>query len=189
MCGMNGATPPVNAGERFVTEKVPVGWPWRLLMFSVVLFALAFFLYFGIKLGYGAYLDREAASVDRALETLGTQVTAEDQDRFLNFYSQIVNLKGVLDRHSFTANAFSFLERNVIDAAYFTDAEFLAGDLSLELKGAATSFDALSQQMAVFEKVAGVDHVLLSDVTIRGGGVNFTLSVFFKESFFKRPAT
>jgi hypothetical protein len=187
---MNGTpSPQTSVSEEFVTEKLPVGWPWRLLVFSIIIFALTLFIYLGIKFGYTSYLEGTSADLDKSLEALGNEVSVADQQQFVNFYSQIVNLKSALDQHLLSANLFSLLEQNVIGGVVFTEARFKAADETLELQGTASSFDILAQQMGMFEKVRGVDHVLLEDVSVAGGGATFKLAVFLTDEYLKKFIT
>src|SRR3989344_6383117 len=141
-------TTQVRLEEEFATETIPVGLPWRLLIFSIIIFGFAVSIYFGLRFGYGNYLDREARTLDKKIEELGAQVKQEDQQNFINFYSQLINLKKALDRHVFASNIFGFVERNTLGTVYFTGAEFLADGRSLDLVGRADSAETLIQQLS-----------------------------------------
>ncbi|MFH1192870.1 MAG: hypothetical protein V1656_00950 [Candidatus Jorgensenbacteria bacterium] len=181
-------SPQSNVDDQFISEKLPVGWPWRLLVFSIVIFALTFFIYFGIRFGYTAFLEQKSSDLDVSLDALSNEVNVVDQDKFVSFYSQIVNLKTALDRHLFGANPFAFLEQNVIGGVVFTEARFKSVERTLALQGKAPSFDVIAQQMAVFGKVREVQKVFLEDVSVGGGGATFKLSVYFTDEFFKKPS-
>ena len=182
-----GAQVNTSVREQFVTETTSVGWPWRLFVFSGFLFVLSFFVYFGLHFGYRSYLADQSDKADRNLDALAKEVSLDEQDRFVNFYSQLVNLKGVLEDHPFASNFFKFLERNTIDKVYFLDADANVAGKSLKLDGVADSFDSLSQQMAVFEKSSTVANVLLDSVGLQGSQVSFKLSINFKDDFLSAP--
>lgn len=188
---MNGANPigvtPENVvAEQFASERLPVGWPWRLLVFAIALFAFSLLAYFGIRIGYSAYLDDRIVSVDAALAALSGEVTPEAQEQFVNFYSQIVNLKTVLERHPYGGNIFTFLERFTLPEVQFVEAELNADDRVLTLRGSGPSIDIVGSQLAALESAAGVARVLLRDVNA-AGRVSFSLTIFFSDSFFERP--
>lgn len=163
-----------------MTEKIPIGWPWRLLLFSLFVFIISIFIYFGLRYGYQSYLDGRSDNLDAELKTLGQQVSSVDQERFINFYSQLVNLKKVLSDHPFGSNAFMFLERNTINEVYFTEAVLKPGERNLVLKGFSSNFENLSAQLAIFEKSGEAERVILNNVTLQGGGVNFSASLILK---------
>ena len=183
---MTGTQPNEGNREQFLDTQAPIGLPWRLSMFSVILFALALFTYVGLRFGYRAYLNSQAENVDAELEGLVAQVSADDQDQFITLYSQIANLKSVLDKHQFTANALPFLERTVVPGTVFTSANFDAATFTLKLEGTAPSFEALAGQMAVFEKAPEAHSVGLDGVTLSGGTVLFTVNINFKSESFIR---
>lgn len=177
-----------NASEEFVTEALPVGWPWRLLVFSIVIFAFSLFVYIGLNVGYEKYLESRSVALDQSLDNLASQVGIEKQQQFVGIYSQLVNLKTVLGGHPYTSNAFKFLEANVIQTVYFTDATFRLTDNSLRVKGVTNNFDSAAAQVGMFEKATGVTSVLLSDVSIeQNGSIGFTVDIVFDPSFFSKP--
>lgn len=178
-----------NLSDQFLTENIPVGWPWRLLIFAVFVFALSLFTFFGLKFGYQAFLDDKLAELDRNLDALGKKVSVEEQNRFVNFYSKIVNLKSVLDIHPYPSAIFTFLEKNVVDGIYFTDLEVDIVGGTMELKGVAANFNVLAQQVAVMEESPEVDNVLVKEVGLgRGSGAaNFTITANFKKGFLSKP--
>jgi len=178
---------PQNAvSEQFVSERLPVGWPWRLLVFSIALFALSILVYFGVKVGYRAYLEGRIAEVDAALTALTGEVTPEEQEQFVNFYSQIVNLRTVLGKHPYAGNIFTFLERYTVSEVRYTEAQFDTENGSLVLRGTGPSVDVAGSQLAALEAAPGVTRVLLRDVNV-DDGVRFSVTIFFSDAFFERP--
>lgn len=175
-----------NISEQFLTEHVSIGWPWRILLFAIVIFALSLLIYFGLRFGYGPYLDSRSETLDRNLAELTQGVNLEDQERFVNFYSQLVNLKTVLEKHPFPSNTFSFLERNTLGRVYFSRADLDVGQRTLRLKGFAASIQGLAEQIAVLENSTDVDSVLVEDVGLSGGGTAFSASLTFKPEFFTK---
>lgn len=188
MNGMNqiSGAPENVVAEQFASERLPVGWPWRLLVFSIALFAFSILVYFGVRLGYSAYLESRIVDVDAALAALTGEVTATEQEQFVGFYSQIVNLKSVLDRHAYGGNAFTFLEKYTLPEVQFTEAELNVKDLTLSLRGDAPSIEAVGSQLAALETAPGVVKALLRDVNV-SGRTTFSFTVQFLDTFFERP--
>lgn len=186
---MPAPTPPTSLEEQFVTEAIPVGLPWRLLVFSLVIFGLSLSVFFGLKFGYAKYLDREGEITDKKIKDLAQQVKQEDQKRFINFYSQLFNLQKILDNHAFTANIFDFLERSTLGNVYYTDASFLRDGNIINLKGTAASSEAIVQQLNIFDKAPELARVVLDQMTFdqRGQSVGFSISAAFSDEFFKKP--
>lgn len=176
-----------NVSEEFVTEALPVGWPWRLLVFSIVIFAFTAFAYLGLHFGYLNYLENTVKSLDQSLADLASSVGVEKQQKFVGIYSQLVNLKTVLDQHPYTSNALKFLEANVLPPVYFTEATVQAPESVLLLRGVTNSFDNLAAQVSVFQRATGVVGILLSNVSIQGGNIGFEVDVSFDPSYFLKP--
>lgn len=181
--------PQVNrqVSEEFLTEKLPVGWPWKILASAAFLFSLSIFIYIALQFGYTAYLSGEEKRLETVVTQLEKQVTAEDRSSFVNFYSQISNLKQVLSLHLFSYNTFAFLEKNTLPAVTYTSAAMDDGTKTLTVDGVAGAFDSVAGQVAVFEDQPEVLLASLEKVTLTGSQAVFTIKVTFVDSFFEKP--
>ncbi len=181
-------TKPVGTQEQFVTEPMSVGLPWRLLVFSIVLFGLSIFIYVGLNVGYKSYLDSKSESLDQELAGLSNSVSEEDQQQFIVFYSQLTNLKKILAEHAFSGNAFSFLEANTLPQVSYTEAEYNSTASQIALTGEASSLQMLAAQLAQFNKASGVQRTSLSSLSFSPRGtVSFSIDVVFVPGFFSKP--
>ncbi len=185
---MPETSPQLKLKEQFVIETIPVGFPWRLFIFAFTLFIFSLFVFFGLRFGYSAYVNSQASALDKKIEDLAEQVSEEEQESFINFYSQLVNLKKILDRHEFTANIFEFLEKNTLGEVYYTDANFSSAEDALNLKGIAARSEVLVGQLQIFDEQTEVDRIQLNQMNTDRGGVSFGLTIFFNSDFFKKPA-
>lgn len=183
---MVGTQENIGTREQFATVQAPIGLPWRISVFAVILFAFSLFMYVGLRFGYRAYLMTQEKNLDAELESLAQQVSTDEQEQFVVLYSQIVNLKSVLDRHTFTANVFPFLERNTVEGIHFSSAEFNGKSFVMKLNGTTPVFETLAGQMAVFEKAPEASAVSLEKVNISNGNVTFTTIITFKPDTFVR---
>lgn len=168
------------------TENVAVGWPWRLLLFGFFIFFLSLFVYFGLRFGYQNYLQGQIEYFDSELAKLTSRVSAEDQERFVTFYSQLFNLQRVLEDHPASANIFRFLEKNTVPAVYFSDALFRKAEGSVALKGISNNFENLSGQLAILEQAPEVAKILLNNVSLQREGVSFSVTIVFQSQFFNQ---
>jgi len=179
--------PPTDFREQFAPATPPIGLPWRLSLATGVLFLLSIFVYFGLRFGYRTYLEKQDERLLASLETLAKQVSSEDQEQFVTLYSQIVNLKTVLDQHRFAANIFPLLEREVVSGVFFTSANFDAATRRLQLDGSAASLGGLAVQVAEFGKAPEVATVTVDKVNLSGNVATFSISLAFKSSSLARP--
>lgn len=181
--------PSPDTREQFEPAAAPVGLPWRLAIAGVVAFLLSFFIYFGIKFGYLAFLEKQEARANADLENLAETISSQDQEQFVVLYSQIVNLKNVLDEHRFSSSMFSFLERNVVQGVVFSGADFTMATRTLRLDGIAEDLASLAVQVNEFSKAPEVSEIALDKVGVSGGAATFTFSITFKSSALARPAS
>lgn len=182
-----GIQQPPDFREQFAPVAAPIGLPWRLSLAAGALFLVSIFVYFGLRFGYRAYLEKQESRVTASIEGLAEQVSSDEQEQFVTLYSQIVNLKTVLDQHRFTANTFPLLEREVVSGVVFTAADFDAASRRLRLDGTAGSLEELAVQVAEIEKAAEVEMITVDKVSLSGSSAAFTISVTFKSSSFVRP--
>ncbi len=181
---------PKSLNEQFVSEPVVIGLPWRLLVFSIVLFAFSILIYFGMNIGYESYLNSKASGLDSQLNQLSNSVSQKDQQQFVGFYSQIVNLKTVLGQHIFSENIFPFLEKNTIPQVFYTEAKFDGTSNGLEIDGEAASLQVLAQQLAQFEKAPELQTAILKSTNFnqnQSGAIDFVISLTFQADFLSKP--
>lgn len=179
--------PANNLREQFVREQISVGLPWHLLIFSIFLFGFSIFIYFGLRVGYESYLSARDAELDKKIEDLSKQVSKEDQQNFIGFYSQLANLKKILENHKFSANVYGFLERNTLPLVYYYEAEFLLEEGTFELKGRADSLETLVAQLSLFDRAPELEKIVLEQMSFEGTEVGFDAVLTFKTEFFKSP--
>jgi hypothetical protein len=182
-------TPSPTTREQFEPVAAPIGLPWRLALAGVVAFLLSFFIYFGIKFGYLTFLEKQEARANADLEHLAETISSQEQEQFVVLYSQIINLKKVLDEHRFSSGMFPFLEQNVVQGIVFSGAEFTMANRTLRLDGIAENLASLALQVNEFSKSPEVSEVTLEKVGVSGGAATFTFSILFKSSALVRPAS
>jgi len=179
---------PKSLNEQFMTEPAAVGLPWRLLIFSGVIFGLSILIYFGFSVGYESYLNSRSGDLDNQLSQLSNTISQQDQQKFIGFYSQIVNLKSVLGQHIFSSNTFSFLEKNTLPQTFYNEAKFKSDILNLELQGRTASLQTLAQQLAQFEQAPEIQTAILKSTSFnQTGSVDFTINLAFKPDFLSKP--
>ena len=170
-----------NITEQFMEpEKLPVGWPWRLFLFSLVFFALVLFIYFGMIWGYQPYLKSERQSFDKKITEIGGAVSETDRANFVNFYSQLVNLQSLLNNHIKGSNIYTFLEKNTNQGIYYEGASLSVTEHFLRLEGVARSYDNLVQQLVAFEQTPEIEKTILEDSQTAEKGIRFSLQIIFK---------
>jgi hypothetical protein len=169
----------------FITEKGSVGFLWRLLAFSGLVFGLAVLAYLGMLIGYEPLLQKQSEELDKKISDLSRVISKEDQETLVNFYSQIVNLRTLLDEHVAFSKILTLLERNTNQNVFYTRARFNKDTRQLELEGVARDYTELVRQMEAYRQLKEVDNFLLTDSEQAEGGINFRLQLRLKPEAFK----
>lgn len=173
--------PDLPSGRKFL--------PWRFLIFAVFLFGLSIFIFIGLRFGYGSYLNLQSSALDKNIKKLGSELSNKEQLRLISLYSQLINLQKLLKEHQFTANIFSFLEKNTTNSVYYTASDSSFDDASAELKlsGQTLSLKEVTEQLAVFDRLPEVQEVRLENLGFNNLGVSFNVSVNLNSNFFEKP--
>lgn len=166
-------------------ERVGAGLPWKIFIFSLILFGAVLGSYFGLVAGYGPYLNSRIAQVDADIEALTQSVSVEEQSALLRFYSQIVNLKTLLDNHISLAKFFPFLEKYTNQRVSY-DVVFLnTQNKELILEGVAESYATLSEQLQALHQALEVSNYTLSQSQTAEGRVRFRIVANLATNLFK----
>ena len=155
-----------NPLNQFEPERLPVGWPWRLFVAAFAVFLATVLGYIGITFGYQPYLREQIQQKTNEIEQLSASIPKADQDQFINFYSQLVNLKSILDSHVVASPIFVFLERVAHPRVYFANAGVKFREGELELNGLAESYVAITEQLEVFNQTPEIDRFVISQTQL-----------------------
>ncbi len=178
---------PPKAIEQLAREPVRTpGWSSRLLMFSGTIFLIALFVHIGLVFGYGPFLQSMVDKLDLQIQTFSQEIPFDDQAKIIAFYSQLANLKTLLDRHALASPLFDWLERSTHKNVTYTKFVLNVGGRELSLGGTAKSANDIAEQTGFLEQQAEVDRVNLNSMTLGNAGLwQFDLSVFLKPGIFK----
>lgn len=163
-----------------------IGFPWRIFLFSIFIFGFSIFVYLGLKVGYGTYLDARSNGISKDIENLAKKISESEQANLATFYSQLVNLEKVINDHRFSSNIFYFLEQKTTSGVYYESTDFRLNDMSLGLSGRGKSLNDVIGQLSVFDGAAEVGAVTLDSLGFEGSDVVFRMSLKFKENFFDK---
>lgn len=165
--------------EQFGGEKTTVGWSWRLLVFTSVIFGIALLSYVGMAFGYVPVLERQIADLDARARDLSQRVSADDQKNLAKFYSQLVNLKALLGNHVAGSKFIALVERNTNQNVFYTKVLFTSTDRQAELEGMARNYAELVKQMEAYRQMKEVERFfLVESQIIEGGGIRFKAKLF-----------
>ncbi len=162
-------------------EKLPVGWPWRLLTFMIIFFLVVVSVYAGMILGYKPYLNSQIKNLDEKLADMNQSVDEQQQKDLINFYSQLVNIGDMLKSHPMPSKIFDFLESNTHQNIYYLSLNLSAAEKNAKIEGVASDYNVLTQQLELLRKVPETEAVFLEDSRINeGGGIRFMIRLLLK---------
>jgi Tfp pilus assembly protein PilN len=165
-----------------------VGFPWRLLLMSLIIFGLTILVWVGIQFGYIPFLNSEISKADANFTTLSGKIDANQQTLLTDYYSQMYNIQALSRSHLYPSRIFDFLEKNIYPLVRINSlqAGVTGGDVSFD--GIASDFNTLTNQLAILKADPSVGVVSLSSAQQRdaksGGGVSFSIRITFNRSFF-----
>ena len=176
-----------NPMEQFEAERLPVGWPWRFFMFAFVVFLVSILVYLGLVFGYEPFLNNQVSAADQQIAQSAAAVPQADQQKFIQVYSQIINLKSLTANHIFASNALKLLETLADPQVYFTGATLKTDKQTLDLDGSAASFPVLAEQLESFAESKQIDQYTLVQSQLNGGEVQFKISLTLNKDLLSTP--
>jgi hypothetical protein len=175
-----------NALNRMPKESLPTsGGPWKLLYFMGMVFLVFLLTYIGLAFGYSNFLKARIATTTKNIEALVAEdPTAGKQEEFLAFQAQLINLKGVLDKHGSTTKVLKLLEAHTNSRIQYTGLNFSFADKKVEVQGIAPSFEILAEQLQAYATTKEIVRQELGNSRVKeGGAVNFTVVLYLSPSF------
>lgn len=167
-------------------SHLTVIWPWRLILFSFLIFAATLVIYVALALGYRPYLKHQVELKDTEIAQLAQTVPKEEQERFLTFYSQLVNLKSLLKNRIISAPLLGWLEEHTNSQVFFTSFNLLTKNREMVLEGVADSYDVLAEQIEVFRKASELErYSIQQSLKTPDHRVRFRVNLIFKPDFLR----
>ena len=181
---------PEQVVERLSREPVQTsGWSSQLLMFSATIFFISLAVYGGIVFGYKPYLEKQISSFDAQISDFGKKIPTEEQNKLVAFYSQIVNLKGILGQHAASSQLFEWLEKNTATNIYYNKMDFSLSSGQLNLAGYSKTVDDFSKQLIVFQNNPIVQRIVVNGLTISTNNTwQFNINLFLNSAVINQVA-
>ncbi len=168
------------------------GFPWRLLIISIVVFGLTVLIWAGISFGYIPYLNSQISSVDSAFKSLSSQINTSQQQDLAQFYSQLYNIQTLSKNHSYSSKLFDVLEKDVYPMVKVNNAQLDISSGNLSIDGTAFDYATLINQLAILKADPNIASVSLDsskqNSSKDGNGVLFSIKLIFSNGFFNQPS-
>jgi len=162
------------------------GLPWRLLIFSFVIFFLSVLTYLGLSFGYSGYLDSQISAKDQEIKDLAKKISPESQNIFVDFYSRLSNYKNIFAGHVYNAKIFPTLEKITLPSVYYTNVDLSVDTRTMVLSGSASDFESLSRQLYSYDQEPMVELYILNQSRMVEGIVNFRATLVLSPKLFEK---
>ena len=156
---------------------MPVGLPWQLLVFSFVILGLTLASYFGMIFGYAPYLNSQISGANAQIKESEKIVNSEQQKNLADIYSQLTNIRGLLNSHVITSTLFDELEKSTYPQIYYTNLILSLLEKKLELRGVSQDYVTLVKQLDFFKKSQLFSDVILDSAKLTEDGITFSIRV------------
>ena len=167
-------------------ERLPVGWPWRLLVFTAIVFGVMVAGYLGMNLGYKPYLNSRIKSLDAKITNLSQAIDEEQQKNLVTLYSQLINIQNLLNSHITPSKLFDFLEKNTHGQIHYLALNLSLMEKSIKLEGVSPDYIVLAQQLELFQGIPEIEKVFLEDSrALEAGNIRFSIRLIFKPELLK----
>lgn len=165
-----------------ISNKKSTGWLSGLITISIIILVIAVGLYFG-ALFYQNYLNKSISDINSKTKNLSKEISIDDRNEILTFYSQLVNLKSLLTNHIYTSNIFSRIELITHPNVMFNSFSYDYKDKKIKLTGNAKDLNVLSQQLLAFYKTTDFKQINITDIKTTPNNVQFTVEIEFNPKF------
>ncbi len=182
---------PEQVVDRLSREPVQTpGWSGQLLMFSSTIFFISLAVYGGIVFGYKPYLEKQISNFDVQINDFGKKIPTEEQNKLVAFYSQIVNLRGILRQHVISSQLLEWLEKNTVTSVYYNKMDFSLSSGQLNLVGYSKTVDDFSKQLIVFQNDSVVQRIAVNGLTISANNMwQFNINLFLNSAIINQSTT
>jgi len=108
-----------------------------------------------------------------------------DEEEVILYKKKIGDFADLLENHEFSSHAFIFIEQHTLADVWFKNINMDEKNRKLQLAGETANMEALSRQVAVFEKNEYVEKIdLLNSSLTDSASINFNLSLILNQEIF-----
>jgi len=170
----------MNNFSTLVTNNAPRSGiaPWKSLIVAMIILGLSLMIYAGLRFGYRSSIVSAIGVKENRIKELERATPQEEvKKEFIQFYSQLMNTGHLLASHTAVTPFFAALEANTMEDIGFSDVRINITDRMVGINGFARSYQILAGQIAVYEKMSGVQRVSLISARRVNDIVGFELRI------------
>ena len=165
-------------------EEIP-SWQ-RILLYSLVFLLIAVIISLFLLANFQKESESYLKSLKERLDEEGAPKVAALEEKILGYKKKIEDFSSLFENHILNTKFFDFIESKVHPQVYFSEVNLDSKNSSLILYGVTDSFLSLGQQLSVFRKEELIKELVLPNISIgEKGGIEFNLTILFKEELFR----
>lgn len=153
-------------------------WFGVFLVFSIIFFLIVFIFYFFIV----GSIERTKKNIEdlKSKFLAKTEEERKLEESIISYQQKIKDFSFLLNNHKKTSNFFEILEDLTHPQVWFSNFKFNSEGI-IGLEGQAESYEAVSQQLKIFQENPNFQEVKLEDVSLIGPNqIKFRLSAFIR---------
>jgi hypothetical protein len=152
---------------------------------SIFLLIFSFLAYYGLDFldqRYRVQLDNLKTKIS-GTEDKNTKIM---ESRILSSKRKIEAFDGIFSSYPKSSRFFEMISELCHPKVYFPEVNLAVEELSASLGGHTENFASLKEQVLIFKNDSRIKNFVLSDINLgQNGGVDFKLSLYFNDEFFK----
>lgn len=160
-------------------------WWTDVIFYFVISLLIATVLCYLIFLTKNSFQRDDIKKETVALETVGTEQQKDYEKEVLNYQSKINDFSNLLKNHEFASNVFAFMQSQVIPNVWFKQFSLDKKRNGVQLSGESDDLNALSRQVAIFEKNKYVKSIgTLNSSLGESARVEFSIGLVLDQNIF-----
>ena len=137
-------------------------WWMDVIFYFVISLLIATVFCYIIFLTKNSFQREDIKKEIAALQTVGTDQQKEYEKEVISYQGKINDFSNLLKNHEFASNVFAFIQTQTMPNVWFSQFNLDEKNNGVQLSGEADDIDALSRQVATFEKNKYVENIALS---------------------------
>ncbi len=171
-------------------DRLLVVWPWRIFIFSLIIFILSTAVFLGMAFSFKPYLNYRVKELNKEISNLNQSIDEFQQKQLSVVYSQFVNIKNLADNHKEVSKIFDLIERNTYPTVSYGGLSVNVNEREARFEGAAPDYETLVKELKLFSQAPEIEQVFLenSNLIDLGKGVKelkFKIRMIFNPQFLK----
>lgn len=123
-----------------------------MIFYFVISLLIATIFCYVIFLVKNSFLRQDIEKQIEALKTVGTEQQRADEREVIIYKKKINDFATLLQNHHFSSNVFAFMQQETMPNIWFKQFSMNQKSSTVQLSGEADDLDAISRQVAVFER-------------------------------------